>query len=58
MGSDPRDPILQEMNRLHHLIDLMNSTTFNPVGLNIVWPKNVGFIFVSDGSPAVDVTGR
>lgn len=38
------------MNRLHHLIDVMNGTTFNPAGLNIVWPKNVGFIFVSDGS--------
>ena len=47
----------QEMSRLHQLIDVMNATTFNPVGLNIVWPKNVGFIFVSDGSPVVDVMG-
>ena len=39
---------------MHQLIDVMNRTTFNPVGLNIMWPKNVGFIFVSDGLPAAD----
>lgn len=48
----------QEMNRLRQLIDVMNETTFNPVGLNIVWPKNVAFIFVSGGSPAVSVIGN
>lgn len=37
------------MNQLHQLIDGMNKDTFNPVGLNIVWPKNAAFIFVSDG---------
>jgi len=47
----------QEMSRLKQLIEVMNRTTFNPVGLNIVWPKNVGFIFVSDGSPVVSVMG-
>jgi len=45
----------QEMSRLHQLIDAMNTTTFNPVGLNIVWPKNVGFIFVSDGPSVINV---
>ena len=47
----------QDMSRLHQLIDVMNTTTFNPVGLNIVWPKNVGFIFVSDRSPVINVIG-
>ena len=46
---------LQEMTRLQQLIDVMNKTTFNPVGLNIVWPKDVAFIFVSGGSPVVNV---
>ena len=36
------------MSRLHELINRMNKNTFNPVGLNIVWPKNVAFLFVSD----------
>jgi len=36
----------KEMSRLQRLIDVMNRTTFNPVGLNVVWPKNVGFIFL------------
>jgi len=36
----------KEMSRLQHLIDMMNKTTFNPVGLNIVWPKNAAFIFL------------
>ena len=45
---------VQEMNRLHRLIDAMNRNTFNPVGLNIVWPKTVGFLFVSDKPPVVD----
>ena len=49
--------VTQEMSRLQQLIDVMNRTTFNPVGLNIVWPKNVAFIFVSNGSPVVNVHG-
>jgi len=36
----------KEMSRLHQLIDEMNKITFNPVGLNIVWPKDVAFIFL------------
>jgi len=48
----------QEMSRLHQLIDAMNKTTFNPVGLNIVWPRNVAFIFVSDRSSVVNVIGH
>jgi len=47
--------VTQEMGRLHQLIDEINKTTFNPAGLNIVWPKDVAFIFVSGGSPVVDV---
>ena len=37
----------KEMIRLRHLIDDLNMRTFNPVGLNILWPKNVGFLYVS-----------
>ena len=47
--------VTQEMSRLHQLIGVMNKTTFNPVGLNIVWPKDVAFIFVSGGLPVVNV---
>lgn len=36
----------KEMNRLQRLINVMNKTTFNPVGLNIVWPRDVAFIFL------------
>lgn len=36
----------KEMSRLLQLIDVMNKNTFNPVGLNIVWPKNVAFLFL------------
>lgn len=36
----------KEMSRLHRLVDAMNRNTFNPVGLNIVWPKNVAFLFL------------
>jgi len=36
----------KEMSRLRQLIDAMNKTTFNPAGLNIIWPKGVAFIFL------------
>lgn len=36
----------KEMRRLRRLIDAINKNTFNPVGLNIVWPKNVAFLFL------------
>jgi len=36
----------KEMSRLRQLIDAMNQNTFNPVGLNIVWPENVAFLFL------------
>jgi hypothetical protein len=32
--------------RLQHLIDDLNIGTFNPVGLNILWPRNVAFLYV------------
>lgn len=35
------------MMRLHHLIDDLNIGTYNPVGLNILWPRNVAFLYVS-----------
>jgi hypothetical protein len=33
--------------RLRHLIDELNIGIYNPVGLNILWPQNVGFLYVS-----------
>jgi len=36
----------REMIRLGHLIDDLNMRTFNPVGLNIIWPRNVGFLYL------------
>lgn len=48
--------VAQEMDRLRQLIDAMNRNTFNPAGLNIVWPKNVAFLFVSDRPPDLDVS--
>ena len=35
------------MVRLQHLIDDLNIGTFNPVGLNILWPRNVAFLYVN-----------
>lgn len=35
------------MIRLRHLIDDLNMGTFNPVGLNILWPRNLAFLYVS-----------
>ena len=34
------------MIRLEQLIDELNVGTFNPVGLNILWPRNVAFLYV------------
>jgi len=36
----------KEMRRLRHLIDDMNIRTFNPVGLNILWPRKVAFLYL------------
>jgi len=36
----------REMNRLHRHMDDLNHRLFNPVGLNILWPRNVGFLFL------------
>ena len=35
------------MVRLQHLIDDLNIGIFNPVGLNILWPRNVAFLYVN-----------
>ena len=37
---------VQEMRRLKHRIEEMNTQIYNPVGLNILWPHNVAFLFV------------
>jgi len=34
------------MKRLQELITQLNSELYNPVGLNILWPSNVAFLFV------------
>jgi len=36
----------REMKRLQRLIDDQNRQLFNPGGLNILWPRKVGFIFL------------
>ncbi|KAH9949447.1 Golgin subfamily A member 7/ERF4 family-domain-containing protein [Amylocystis lapponica] len=36
----------KEMRRLHQLIDDLNTRLYNPVGLNILWPYKVGFLFL------------
>jgi hypothetical protein len=35
------------MQRLEQLIGDLNAELYNPVGLNILWPRNVAFLFVS-----------
>lgn len=35
------------MQRLNQLISDLNVEIFNPVGLNMVWPRTVAFMFVS-----------
>lgn len=42
--------VTQEMSRLRRHVDEMNHQLFNPVGLNILWPRKVGFLFVSTSS--------
>ncbi|KAI0040506.1 hypothetical protein FA95DRAFT_865581 [Auriscalpium vulgare] len=37
----------REMRRLKFLIDDLNRDLYNPVGLHILWPRSVGFLFVS-----------
>lgn len=49
---------LQEMERLHEKIKELNETLFNPVGLNILWPRKVGFLFVGIISPSLSRLGR
>ena len=34
------------MRRLKRRIEEMNTQIYNPVGLNILWPRNVAFLFV------------
>jgi hypothetical protein len=36
----------KEMRRLKQLMDNLNRETFNPVGLNMVWPRKVAFMFL------------
>lgn len=35
----------KEMSRLRQLIDDINKELYNPVGLNILWPRQVAFLF-------------
>ncbi|KAI0271582.1 Golgin subfamily A member 7/ERF4 family-domain-containing protein [Gloeopeniophorella convolvens] len=37
----------REMKRLQCLMDDLNRDLFNPAGLNLLWPRKVGFLFVS-----------
>jgi len=36
----------KEMRRLQHLINELNAQVYNPVGLNILWPHKVAFLFM------------
>ncbi|KAH7926190.1 hypothetical protein BV22DRAFT_1063427 [Leucogyrophana mollusca] len=36
----------KEMQRLQHLIEDLNVQLYNPVGLNILWPRKVAFLFL------------
>jgi len=36
----------REMNRLQRLMDKLNQELYNPAGLNMLWPRKVGFIFL------------
>ncbi|KAF8213751.1 Golgin subfamily A member 7/ERF4 family-domain-containing protein, partial [Mycena galopus ATCC 62051] len=37
----------KEMRQLQLLIQELNERVYNPVGLNILWPRKVAFLFVS-----------
>jgi hypothetical protein len=39
------------MKRLQRLIDDLNRQLFNLAGLNMLWPRKVGFLFVSRSRP-------
>lgn len=36
----------KEMRRLKQKIEGINTQIYNPVGLNILWPRNVAFLFL------------
>ncbi|KAI0656783.1 Golgin subfamily A member 7/ERF4 family-domain-containing protein [Cubamyces menziesii] len=36
----------KEMDRLKSMIDMLNEQVYNPVGLNIKWPRSVAFLFL------------
>jgi hypothetical protein len=36
----------KEMQRLERLFELLNAEVYNPVGLNLVWPRKVAFLFL------------
>jgi len=36
----------KEMRRLRRMIDDLNAEMYNPVGLNILWPESVAFLFL------------
>lgn len=40
-------PTHQEMLKLQYLFDDLNTGLYNPVGLNLLWPRAVAFLFVS-----------
>lgn len=41
------------MERLQQVIGELNRRLYNPVGLNILWPRRVAFMFVSSLYPVV-----
>ena len=35
------------MDRLQTMFDDLNASLYNPAGLNLLWPRQVAFLFVS-----------
>ncbi|KIJ33065.1 hypothetical protein M422DRAFT_174116 [Sphaerobolus stellatus SS14] len=41
-----KDRYRREMEKLAYLIDALNAELYNPVGLNILWPRKSAFLFL------------
>jgi len=37
----------QEMDKLRIMFEDLNASLYNPAGLNLLWPRQVAFLFVS-----------
>lgn len=46
LSNEIPDLTVQEMQKLKQLVDTLNVELYNPAGLNILWPRNVAFLYV------------